>query len=79
MEAFTVGGTKPIVGPALLVGRRKEFSEHAAARTSLDVVRSMIRWTLIEMKIETARPSKVRVVGDQDNRLSGNAVYSVGT
>jgi hypothetical protein len=61
-EAFTVGGSKPIVGPALLVGRRNEFSEHAAARTSLDVVRSMVRWTSVERKIEPARPSKVRVV-----------------
>jgi hypothetical protein len=64
-EAFTVGGSKPIVGPALLVGRRKEFSEHAAARTSLDVVRSMVRWTSVERRIVPAppvRPSKVRVV-----------------
>jgi hypothetical protein len=64
-EAFTVGGTKPIAGPALLVGRRKEFGEHAPSRTSLDVVRSMVRWTSVERKIVPAspvRPSKVRVV-----------------
>jgi len=44
-HAFIVGGSKPIVGPALLVGRRLPFGEHAPARTSLDDVRSMIRWT----------------------------------
>jgi hypothetical protein len=64
-EAFTVGGSKPIVGSALLVGRRNVFSEHAAARTSLDDVRSMVRWTSVERKIEStppARPSKVRTI-----------------
>jgi hypothetical protein len=43
-HAFTVGGSKPIVGPALLVGRPLPFGEHAPARTSLDDVRSMVRW-----------------------------------
>ena len=71
-EAFTVGGSKPIAGSALLVGRRNAFSEHAAARTSLHDLRSMVRWTSVERKIEPpspARPSKVRtVVIDPESR-----------
>ena len=59
-EAFTVGGSKPIVGSALLVGRRNVLSEHAAARTSLDDVRSMVRWTPIERKIESTPPTSPR-------------------
>jgi hypothetical protein len=68
-EAFTVGGSKPIVGSALLVGRRNVFSEHAAARTSLDDVKSMVRWTSVERKIEPARPCRVRaIVIDPESR-----------
>jgi hypothetical protein len=31
-QAFTVGGSRPIVGSAVLVGRRLPFGEHAPAR-----------------------------------------------
>jgi hypothetical protein len=47
-EAFSVGGSKAVVGPALLVGRRNVFGEHAPARTSLADLRSMVRWTSVE-------------------------------
>jgi len=47
-EAFTVGGSKPIAGSALVIGRRNKFGEYAAARTSLDVLQSLISWTLVQ-------------------------------
>jgi hypothetical protein len=56
-EAFSIGGSKAVVGPALLVGRRNVFGEHAPARTSLDNLRSMIRWTSVE-KIEPLPPAR---------------------
>ncbi|QDM22674.1 hypothetical protein FIU28_17085 [Tardiphaga sp. vice154] len=48
-EAFTVGGSAPIAGSALLIGRRNKFGEYAAARTSVDVLQSLITWTMIQI------------------------------
>jgi hypothetical protein len=36
-EAFSIGGSKAVVGPALLVGRRNVFGEHALAGFSQSV------------------------------------------
>lgn len=46
-EAFTVGGSKPIAGSALLVGRRNKFGEYAPARTSVEALQSLITWTMV--------------------------------
>jgi len=44
MPVFTIGGSKPVGGLALVVGPRRSYGERAPARTSLDDVTSMVRW-----------------------------------
>ncbi|GAA0005881.1 hypothetical protein [Bradyrhizobium diazoefficiens] len=64
-EAFTLGGSKPIVGGGMVVGRRLRAGEHAPPRTSLDDITTMVRWTRVEKKIvpiAPERPAEVRVV-----------------
>lgn len=46
-EAFTVGGSRPIVGHGLIVGRRGEWGQHTSARIALDDVVTMVRWTSV--------------------------------
>ncbi|MDA9465228.1 hypothetical protein [Bradyrhizobium sp. CCBAU 53415] len=48
-EAFTVGGTRPLVGPGLIVGRRGEWGHRSSARIALDDVVTMVRWTSVEL------------------------------
>jgi hypothetical protein len=47
-EAFTVGGSRPIVGPGLIVGRRNGPGDRASVRVALDDVVTMVRWTSVE-------------------------------
>ncbi|WP_063995566.1 hypothetical protein [Bradyrhizobium sp.] len=46
-EAFTIGGSRAIIGPALIVGRRIGPGERGQARTNLDDVVKMLRWTSV--------------------------------
>lgn len=48
VRGFTIGGSKPIAGSALVVGRRRAFGERAPARTSLQDIETMVRWISIE-------------------------------
>ncbi|MGJ4932559.1 hypothetical protein ACQR1I_09240 [Bradyrhizobium sp. HKCCYLS2038] len=48
--AFSIGGSKPMTGAAVLVGRRLPFGEYAPARTSLQDVRALVRWSQPELR-----------------------------
>jgi hypothetical protein len=43
LGAFTVGGTEPIAGRAVLVGRREHIGGYTAARTALDELKTLLR------------------------------------
>jgi hypothetical protein len=47
-EAFTVGGSRPIVGHGLIVGRRGEWGWRASAHIPHGDVVTMVRWTSVE-------------------------------
>ncbi|MBW7973552.1 hypothetical protein [Bradyrhizobium sp. BR 10289] len=55
-EAFTIGGSRPIVGPGLIVGRRIEWGDRASARIALADVVTMIRWTSVDKPPPPAQP-----------------------
>lgn len=64
-ESFSIGGLGPVAGSALVVGRRNEFGEHAAARTTLDELETMISWVSILPKVvppEPVWPTVVRAI-----------------
>jgi len=47
-EAFTVGGSRPIVGPGLIVGRRNGPGDRSSVRVTLNDVVTMVHWTTVE-------------------------------
>ncbi len=49
-EAFIIGGSRPIAGPGLIVGRRTGPGERSPMRVRLDDVVMMVRWTAIEVR-----------------------------
>ncbi|MGO4511082.1 hypothetical protein AB4Z51_29150 [Bradyrhizobium sp. 2TAF36] len=55
-EAFTVGGSRPIVGNGLIVGRPGEWGRRVSARIALDDVVTMVRWTSIEKPVPPVLP-----------------------
>ncbi|OSI73301.1 hypothetical protein [Bradyrhizobium canariense] len=59
-EAFTMGGSRPIAGPGLIVGRRMEPRERSPALVRLDDVVTMVRWTAIEVRPKP--PAAVRAI-----------------
>ncbi|MET4260021.1 hypothetical protein ABIC09_004981 [Bradyrhizobium sp. S3.12.5] len=64
-EAFTVGGSRPLVGPALIVGHRSAPGERASARIALADVVTMVRWTSIQKPPQPELPpppGEVRVI-----------------
>jgi hypothetical protein len=63
-EAFTVGGSRPIIGPGLIVGRRIGPGERGPARVVLDDVVTMVRWTLVEAPVRSvpSPPTSMRAI-----------------
>jgi len=59
-EAFIVGGSRPIAGPGLIVGRRTGPGERSPALARLDDVVTMVRWTAIELRPRA--PAAVRAI-----------------
>ena len=59
-EAFIVGGSRPIAGPGLIVGRRTGPGERSPARVRLDDVVTLVRWTNIEVR--SKQPAAVRAI-----------------
>ncbi|WGD53082.1 hypothetical protein QA641_03835 [Bradyrhizobium sp. CB1650] len=59
-EAFIVGGSRPIAGPGLIVGRRTGPGERSPALVRLDDVVTMVRWTAIEVR--PGPPAAVRAI-----------------
>jgi hypothetical protein len=49
-EAFIIGGSRPIAGPGLIVGRRTGPGERGPALVRLDDVVTMVRWTTNEVR-----------------------------
>jgi len=47
--AFTIGGSHPITGPALIVGRPNGPGERGAAHVRLADVVTMVRWTTVDV------------------------------
>ncbi|WP_342738914.1 hypothetical protein [Bradyrhizobium sp. B117] len=48
-EAFIIGGSRPIAGPGLIVGRRTGPGERGPARVRLADVVTMVRWTTVDL------------------------------
>jgi hypothetical protein len=48
-EAFILGGSRPIAGPGLIVGRRTGPGERGPALVRLDDVIAMVRWTTVDV------------------------------
>ena len=59
-EAFIIGGSQPIAGPGLIVGRRIGPGERSPAHVRLDEVVTMVRWTAI--KVRLGAPAAVRAI-----------------
>jgi hypothetical protein len=47
-EAFILGGSRPIAGPGLIVGRRTGPGERGPALVRLDDMAAMVRWTTVD-------------------------------
>lgn len=59
-EAFIIGGSRPIAGPGLIVGRRTGPGERGPALVRLDDVVTMVRWTAV--KVRPGPPVAVRAI-----------------
>ncbi|MDA9436227.1 hypothetical protein [Bradyrhizobium sp. CCBAU 51627] len=59
-EAFTVGGSRPIPGPALIVGRRSGPGERGPVHVRLAEVVTMVRWTTVDVLPKP--PATVRAI-----------------
>lgn len=55
-KGFTVGGSRPIVGRALIVGRPEEWGHRCSALVSLEDVVTMVRWISVERPPERVLP-----------------------
>jgi hypothetical protein len=67
-EAFIIGGSRPIAGPGLIVGRRTGPGERSPALVRLDDVVTMVRWTAIEVRSKP--PAAVRAIVTIRSRIS---------
>lgn len=59
-EAFILGGSRPIAGPGLIVGRRTGPGERGPALVRLDDVAAMVRWTTVN--VPPKPPATVRAI-----------------
>ena len=59
-EAFIVGGSRPIAGPGLIVGRRTGPGERGPAHVRLADVVTMVRWTTVD--VPPKPPATVRAI-----------------
>lgn len=74
-EAFSIGGSRPIAGPGLIVGRRDRLGERTPALVRLDDVATMVRWTVVEMPPRA--PAEVRaIVIDPEQGLIEEVIIS---
>jgi hypothetical protein len=58
--AFTIGGSHPIAGPGLIVGRRTGPGERGPAHVRLSDVVTMVRWTTVD--VPSKPPVTVRAI-----------------
>jgi hypothetical protein len=58
--AFTIGGSHPIAGPGLIVGRRTGPGERGPAHVRLVDVVTMVRWTTVD--VPSKPPVTVRAI-----------------
>jgi hypothetical protein len=59
-EAFILGGSRPIAGPGLIVGRRTGPGERGPALVRLDDVAALVRWTTVDVRPEP--PATVQAI-----------------
>ncbi|WP_063994849.1 hypothetical protein [Bradyrhizobium sp.] len=69
-NAFLLGGSRPIGGPGLIVGRRRGAGEHGPVLVELDHVAQMVHWTTIEKADDMTTPTMVRVIEIDPERRS---------
>lgn len=69
-EAFTVGGSPPIVGHGLIVGRPGEWGWRGSARVALADVVTMVRWTSVERPSSPTHtpPESMRAIVNDPNQ-----------
>jgi hypothetical protein len=60
--AFSIGGSRTIEGPALIVGRSTGPGERGPARTALNAVITMVRWTTLEKVVQPEPPKSMRAI-----------------
>ncbi|WP_063994381.1 hypothetical protein [Bradyrhizobium sp.] len=60
--AFSIGGSGPIEGPALIVGRLTEWGDRRPARVDLNAVITMVRWTTVEKVLLPEPPIRMRAI-----------------
>jgi hypothetical protein len=60
--AFSIGGSDTIEGPALIVGRSTGPGERGPARTALNAVITMVRWTTLEKVVQPEPPKSMRAI-----------------
>jgi hypothetical protein len=60
--AFSIGGSRPIEGPALIVGRLTGPGERGPARAALDAVITMVRWATLEKVVPPSPPTRMRAI-----------------
>ncbi|EIG62811.1 hypothetical protein [Bradyrhizobium sp. WSM1253] len=69
-DAFVLGGSRPIGGPGLIVGRKLEAGERAPALVDPDQVAQMVRWTSIEEPDTAETRTTVRAIEIDPERRS---------
>jgi hypothetical protein len=68
-EAFIIGGSRPIAGPGLIVGRRTGPGERGPALIRLDDVVTMVRWTSIGVRPKPPRAMRAIVIDPEQGLI----------
>ncbi|WMT73324.1 hypothetical protein [Bradyrhizobium sp. Ash2021] len=68
-EAFIIGGSRPIAGPGLIVGRRTGQGERGPALVRLDDVVTMVRWTSIGVRPKPPRAMRAIVIDPEQSLI----------
>jgi hypothetical protein len=69
-DAFVLGGSRPIGGPGLIVGRKLGAGKRGSALVELDHIVKMVRWTNIETSKNVDLRNKVRAIEIDPERRS---------
>jgi hypothetical protein len=68
-EAFILGGSRPIAGPGLIVGRRTGPGERSPALVRLDNVVTMVRWTAIKVRPRATATVRAIVIDSEQGLI----------